>query len=181
MTGFSQFAIAGNNSSVLPVSLLYFSGQLSGSDVLLNWATANETNNSFYGIEYSKNRLDFTEIGRVNAARPSAQQNNYNFTRYSTPAGIGYYRLRQTDIDGKFSYSPVLGLRVSSGNGLKVYPILASSSITIEPAGNSDLRLFNSNGQYIKNVYAESNDISRFPKGMYYIRYQGGVVKFIKE
>lgn len=181
MSGFSQFSIGGNNSNVLPVSLLYFSGQVSGRDVLLNWAATNEMNNNFYSIEYSKNGLDFTPIGRVSAANPSAQQNNYSFTHYSAPAGMDYYRLVQTDIDGKYTYSNILSLRVSGLNNFKVYPVLASASITIEPPGASDLRLFNSNGQYIKNVYAGINDISSLSKGMYYIRYQGGVAKFIKE
>lgn len=181
MSDFSQFAFGGGSTNVLPVSLLYFSGQVSGKNVLLSWTTTGETNNSFYSVEYSKSGIDFTALGRIEAALNQSQQNEYSFTHSNVPAGTGYYRLMQTDVDGKFSYSNIISFRINNENTVKVYPVLATTSITIAPGTATTLRLFDASGRYIRNVYAGTNDISSLATGMYYIVYKGGVAKFIRQ
>ena len=90
-----------------------------------------------------------------------------------------YYRLRQTDIDGRFTYSSIITATVPSSIGLRVYPNPGRKQVTIS-TGNSitllQLRLYNSSGQLIKNI---SNarlsggqyqlDTSQLPVGWYLI------------
>lgn len=93
---------------VLPVDLLAFSFdvQLKNKNVYLHWRTANEQENKGFYIEKSLNSLTFEEIGFVEGKGNDNTGHHYqwidkDFTESS------YYRLRQIDFDGSFSYSPI--------------------------------------------------------------------------
>lgn len=96
-------------SGALPISLLYFNAKVTiESTVLLNWSTTSENNNDYFTIERSK---DATSFEKVNSSVPSAGNSNtkqdYTLTDYQPFQGVSFYRLRQTDKDGKFTYSPI--------------------------------------------------------------------------
>jgi len=97
----------------LPVSLLQFKGELQNEQVLLNWSTATEINNSKFIIERTTDLSYWNEIGEVKGARNSTSINNYQFIDFSAPAGIVYYRLRQVDIDGQFTFSEVISINLN--------------------------------------------------------------------
>lgn len=102
-----QFSVVA--AGTLPVSLLSFDAILTADNkVNLKWATSAETNNKLFTIERSANGRDFTTIGTVNAAGNSASQQDYRFTDEFPLTGTSYYRLSQTDIDGRTAH---LGIR----------------------------------------------------------------------
>ncbi len=93
------------SGSTLPVELLSFELKNDDDQVLLQWNTASETNNDFFGIERSHDAEYYEEIGRVDGAGNSSSINSYQFTDENPFLDISYYRLAQTDYDGAINYS----------------------------------------------------------------------------
>jgi hypothetical protein len=101
-------------SGALPISLLYFKAIVTKENtVLLNWSTTSESNNDYYTIERSKDATYFEKVGNVPSAGNSNNKQNYTFTDYLPFQGISYYRLKQTDKDGKFIYSEIDKINIS--------------------------------------------------------------------
>jgi hypothetical protein len=101
----------------LPITLLSFDCQLQKNTVLVNWQTASETNNSYFEVERSTNGVDFTAIGKITGAGNSSGVKSYSFVD-SKPNYANYYRLKQIDKDGKFSYSQIQFIKFASGSAL---------------------------------------------------------------
>ena len=98
-------------SVVLPITLLSFTGKsLTNTTNLLEWITSTEINNDYFTLERSSDAQNFSAIGIVNGAGNSNISLNYNFIDDSPLKGINYYRLKQTDFDGVFSYSNSIAL-----------------------------------------------------------------------
>jgi hypothetical protein len=93
-----------NNVGILPVSLLFFDAQPGVSEVNLSWATATESNSSYFSIERSIDGINFTEIGQKNAAGSSVVKINYEFLDVNPVIGRSYYRLKEVDFNGVFEY-----------------------------------------------------------------------------
>ena len=102
-----NYGITSGASNPLPIELIFFKAKASNNSVDLNWQTASEVNNDYFTLERSRNGSDFTSIGTVQGAGNSTHALNYSSTDYSPPKGIAYYRLRQTDYDGKTTTSEV--------------------------------------------------------------------------
>ncbi|MCX6290696.1 MAG: FG-GAP-like repeat-containing protein, partial [Bacteroidetes bacterium] len=102
----STVSILGNLCVLsLPIELLSFTAGLRGKKVLLEWSTASEINNDYFTLERSFNGSDFKSIGEVKGAGTSTTTLNYSFMDEHPVSGISYYRLKQTDYDGEFTYS----------------------------------------------------------------------------
>jgi hypothetical protein len=97
----------------LPVSFLTFNGEEDNGNVLFNWSTATETNNSKFIIERTTDLSSWNEIGEVKGANNSSSITNYKFIDFAPATGIVYYRLRQIDNDGQFSYSKVISINTN--------------------------------------------------------------------
>lgn len=97
----------------LPVVLTAFTGQNSAAGNVLRWATASEANSDRFEVERAADGQSFTKIGQLAAAGTTAATHSYQFADAATPAGTSYYRLRQVDLDGTSTYSPVVTLAAS--------------------------------------------------------------------
>ena len=86
----------------LPVSLIRFDAKSSANKIAINWATATEIDNDYFSIERSQDGTNFTEIGTVKGHGNSNSILEYNYTDESPLTGTSYYRLKQTDFNGKF-------------------------------------------------------------------------------
>ncbi|MCX6274152.1 MAG: hypothetical protein NTV09_02970 [Bacteroidetes bacterium] len=100
----TKFAL-GFPPSPLPVELLSFLVKKSGSGVLCDWITASETNNDYFTIERSANGLDFDSLYTVDGQGNTTHYSFYHFKDENPLRGHAYYRLLQTDFDGKTIYS----------------------------------------------------------------------------
>lgn len=109
---------------VLPVELLSFNGKKEECATLLEWATASEINNDYFEVEYSNNGNDFVTIGRVQGAGNSTEVIQYSYLHENVKEGKGYYRLKQVDYGGDFSYSEVVIIDTYCKGtlGVAVYP-----------------------------------------------------------
>ncbi|MFQ5335609.1 MAG: T9SS type A sorting domain-containing protein, partial [Flavobacteriales bacterium] len=92
----------------MPIELMDFDAELIGPSVELNWITASEKNNDYFSIERSANGKDFDAIATVRGAGNSNSSLNYRYFDENPLKGISYYRLVQTDFDGKSESSKVV-------------------------------------------------------------------------
>lgn len=88
----------------LPIELLSFTYQIKNQHIILNWITASETNNDFFTIERSSDMQGWKALGNLPGAGNSNQRLSYQFSDIMPQEGISYYRLKQTDFDGKYEY-----------------------------------------------------------------------------
>ncbi|MBN2682448.1 MAG: lamin tail domain-containing protein [Bacteroidales bacterium] len=113
---FSDFAIARSSDFILPVELLSFKGYLLNSSIELVWETASELNNDYFTLEKSSNGIQFSELTVVPGKGTCSFVSFYSNIDENPYTGINYYRLKQTDFDGSFSYSPVIAVKANGEN-----------------------------------------------------------------
>ncbi len=113
-----QFSVTA--SGTLPVTLLSFDAKLITGKVKVNWATSTEVNSRFFTVERSTNGISFTGIGTVDAAGNSTSIRSYEFIDAQPLSGISYYRLSQTDIDGRKEYT---GVKRIDNNSIKEFDV----------------------------------------------------------
>jgi Secretion system C-terminal sorting domain len=177
----------------LPLRLLSFTGRKVDTKTVLNWKTDNEVNTSHFEIERSKNGVEFNKIGIVTAINASGF-NNYSFEDTQPFSGINFYRLKQVDIDGKFTYSSIIRLLFEGyGKPLTVFPNPASSFVQFDFSGKQStvfITLFDGMGKLVKQLSLTNQiplqiDISALPAGSYYVQVSDGVMneggRFIKK
>jgi hypothetical protein len=92
----------------LPVQLLLFDGQKLETDNELFWITETELNNKFFTVEKTTDGQHFETVGTLNGAVNSAQNLNYSLIDNNVKPEINYYRLKQTDFDGKYTFSEMI-------------------------------------------------------------------------
>ena len=100
-------------ASVVPVEMLVFTASVRNSEIQLLWSTASELNNRGFEIERSINDNDnFVTVGFVDGKGNSTEINYYSFTDNPQLSGVNqiYYRLKQVDFDGTFSYSDIVNV-----------------------------------------------------------------------
>ena len=131
---FSPFTFGSiNDNHPLPIELIAFVAFRQGNVVVINWTTATEINNDFYTIERSTDGVNFEAIMEVNGAGNSNSELQYSLTDEDPLDGISYYRLKQTDYDGQFSYSEVISVRSNSSKTIsgKLYHKAGSNQLNV--------------------------------------------------
>ena len=172
-------------SSILPLDLLEFKGKLIKNDAVLNWKTGNEINTEEFIVERSVNGSSYVAVGSVKAVNTSGTH-NYTFNDaniITLPADIIYYRLKQRDIDGRYTYSKIISLSLNrNATNIILYPNPAISEINLSVVAlrkeKMDYQVFDNAGRIIiqeaTQLLAGTNhlsvDINRLPVGVYYIK-----------
>jgi hypothetical protein len=139
VTSFSPFTFGSKSSSInpLPIELLYFTANYNKGNVDLNWKTISETNNAYFTLEKSSDAIEFTPIAKIDGIGNSNTENNYLHVDNNPYKGINYYRLHQTDLDGKNTTSKIISINNSNKTNnileFNIYPnpILNSENPTI--------------------------------------------------
>lgn len=125
-TSFSPFTFASGEGGInpLPIELLSFNAKPNVSIVELTWSTASELNNDFFTIEKTKDGVNFEVVGVIRGAGNSTSVLNYSSVDNRPYSRISYYRLKQTDYDGNFSYSELImvSFQKASDFNINVYP-----------------------------------------------------------
>lgn len=195
----NRFQIITGDPSLLPVKWLSVSAHAQNEDVIVKWSTASEKNNAGFVVERSADTKQWETSGLVASAGNGNMVNNYNFKdagAFSSSANMLYYRVKQMDKNGDFSYSDVIS--VSNENTPKavisVYPNPAKDIIHINSTSLSatthveihDLygKLYFS-GEFNTDIESTVN-VQSLPAGVYTVRLSGSdrqteAVKFIKE
>ena len=173
----------------LPVELKSFTASVSKNSVTLNWVTSTELNNYGFEIERSQNQNIWEKIGFVNGRGNSNSPIFYFYSDNNLSSGKYFYRLKQLDNDGSFTYSNVIEVNVNlvpSEYSLSNYPNPFNPNTTIEftlaKSGNYNIKVYNLNGEMVSelvNGYYEAGvhkvnfDASGLSSGMYIYTLQG--------
>jgi hypothetical protein len=94
----------------LPIELVLFTGHTEGTANKLIWITMTESNNAYFNLERSADGINFTSFDKINGAGNSTSEHDYSDYDYQSFAGITYYRLKQTDNNGRITYSQIISL-----------------------------------------------------------------------
>jgi hypothetical protein len=121
----------------LPIDLLYFRAAAVENNVQLDWATATEINNDYFTIEKSADGKNFSVLSTVNGKGNSKEVSKYTSVDYAPYNGVTYYRLKQTDFDGKSTYSKTVAVKSNAiSNSLQVYqPASKALQVTYRVSG----------------------------------------------
>lgn len=176
-------------NSILPIDKLdFFAKTADGDNIALSWTKEYEDNNIIYGIEMSTNGLDFTTVGSMQSQKPEKASTivKYEYD-YKRPAGINsklYFRVKQTDAEGKIRYSSIKWVDTKNELQAKftLYPNPASNEVTLQfktPQQNSiQVQLINSMGQTVQTTRINTAGSSlgslrfnsKYAPGVYFIK-----------
>ena len=164
---------------VLPVKFINITASLiNKATALVNWQVATPMENAQkFEVEFSTDGRTWKELGTL----PITDLNkaNWQFTHNNIPTGYLYYRIKQTDKDGRLSYSRIVLLDNKSGNiGYVIYPNPASSYIAVSAGygGNKKavIQLYDAAGRLLQShsMLSSSEEINtaQYPDGTYLLR-----------
>ena len=187
-TGFSKAGVGGSNDP-LPIELVDFNADISDENLVdLTWTTASEVNNDFFTIERSQDAMDFDILATITGAGTSSEMLYYEATDEEPMLGISYYRLKQTDYDGGFTYSSIKAVKNLKELNFSIMPNPAVDRLTLTfgkvegstvfvmtPEYKAAIKIFNTEGKLVYRkkfdgtFYKFTIDVTPLPKGMYYI------------
>lgn len=178
-----------SNSNPLPVNLLSFTATAEEEDVLVTWQTASETNNKGFEVERSVDGHSFEKIAFVKGANNSTRIKNYATRDYKAfeiaQSSHLYYRLKQLDNDGEFTYSSVVLVNRDNmeTNDFNVFPnpFVNEFTISLNATQNevTSIDLLDLQGKLVtKQIIAlnqgqnsiEINNLSQVQAGIYFLR-----------
>ena len=177
-----SFALAGTNANFvlhtltsvpLPLTLTRFTANRDNDASVLQWETAQEQNTLDFVVQRSSDGQTYSSIGTVAAAGNSNSARNYEFTDQTPQPNANYYRLKQTDIDGTFTYSPVNVVNFPVSGQLIWYATGAASVEVYYSHGNNEFyTLVDASGRLLKlgQLSGGKTQISGLPAGIYFVR-----------
>lgn len=118
--------------TTLPIELIMLTVEAVNGINYLHWMTAAETNNAYFTIERSKDGVSFEPIGKISGAGNSSKNLRYAFADEKPFEGQNYYRLMQTDFDGKYSFSPVVSSNRTKNLSMNLFPNPNNGTFTID-------------------------------------------------
>ena len=158
----------------LPLKLISFTGRLiNDNEAILNWQSSGGANESRFEIAWSSDKKYWQTIGTI-AATNNDSISSYSW-KYSQPSLINFYRVKIIDIDGQFTYSPMIRVN-GSEKAVVIYPNPAKNNVIISSFNDKPATIvfLNSNGKVMLrktlNEPVSSIDISNFTPGNYIIR-----------
>jgi hypothetical protein len=174
----------------LPIELVNFTATPFENSVHLNWTTASELNNDYFTVERSVDGESFSVIGdKIKGAGTTNQARSYNLVDQNPLNGTAYYRLKQTDFDGTFSFSKIISVTYDG----PVFPVMnlypnptKGNFITIKIEGLKNMEtvpvvIYDQVGKawmskvlsVDQNTQSASDDLvfdKKLPKGMYLVK-----------
>jgi len=191
-----------SGGSTLPVKLLYFNAKMSDGNVSFDWATAAELNNEFFTIEKSNDGENFEALLNQPGAGNSTSNLYYQAKDNSPYNGFSYYRLKQTDYDGHYTYSNIETVRNGERNedamesieikSIAPNPFTESFKLSFMTKGNAtvNISVMSSSGQLIADQKFQSEagyntwefiDSYSLKKGIYFVILSYNQQKFVKK
>jgi hypothetical protein len=171
----------------LPLTLLSFTANTRHGSVELRWKTRDEIDTDHFTVERARNGVDFTPVGRMDAAGQSetGRDLDYSLTDHAPLAGTAYYRLRTTDFDGSYALSPLVAVNYKDAAldfQLSPNPLPTAAGLYLAPTGwekadDIHLSLYTARGElvYEQSVTTATSRFrvdlpGRLPTGSYFVR-----------
>lgn len=164
-----HFGVGYAGAGSLPIELVYFKAVLNDGQVNLSWATASELNNDYFTVERSGDGIHFEEVLRKNGAGNSTNTLYYNDKDENPLKRYSYYRLKQTDYDGHFTYSEIETIKNKANSeeesSMKITSVSPNPfiekftvSFLLKTASVVEFQLYNSSGQVVYKSVINTND-----------------------
>ena len=178
----------------MPIRLLNFDAFVDEEAVVqLNWKTAAEINNDYFIVERSIDGENWKEVLNRSGAGNSSTIIDYNGVDENPYIGITYYRLKQVDFDGKYTYSKIKVIKLDNDqlSSVTVYPNPFSNQITIKGSNieMEEYHLYNLLGNDVTNqvrIIQSTDrsiilDVSSLPSGAYLVKTKTKLSKVFKK
>jgi hypothetical protein len=169
-------------TSPLPITLLSFNANPVGNVVDLSWSTASEINNASFTVQRTADGENFDDVVTLPGAGNSNQTLNYTSVDEQPLAGYSYYRLKQTDFDGNFTYSNLEPVYFGAPSSISIFPNPVHETFTLDintqVSTNMEVKILNVLGETISDctinpVAGNSKypvNVSNLSNGLYFIR-----------
>ena len=178
--------------SVLPIQLLNFDCSTVAHGIKVNWSTASEVNNSYFTIERSADGINFLSIARVAGAGNSDHTLYYSYTDTNTLNGINYYKLLQTDYDGKTTEFYTTACTANHKVAGAIYPNPSGGifTLTLSPSTQpTTVTINNILGQTVYTASFQSSatytspviSVQQLSKGLYFLRINNGQLNIVRK
>jgi uncharacterized repeat protein (TIGR01451 family) len=178
-------AIINPEAGALPVVLTYFNTSLqSNKKVNVSWGTSMELNCKYFEIERSNDGNLFTTVGTITGNGTTSSEHKYTFIDDpGLTSAVVYYRLRQVDMAGKYTFSQINIVRLKKDSRQFVVspnPFSHYININLEWSRNESatVKLLNASGKEVAKKYIQLvkganfiklDDLSKLPAGIYFI------------
>lgn len=173
-----------NINPSLPVELMDFKGAIENKNAMLSWSTATELNNEGFEVQRSTNARDFSKIAWIDGAGNSSDVIQYDFEDSNLEADVVYYyRLKQIDFDGQFSYSPTITVQFKDDDAFPTASFFPNPTkdgttqlqINNFQAGKIVVKIYDTVGRavyHVENSLMDNEslfqlDLHHLPKGIY--------------
>lgn len=187
-----RFTIATINliQTPLPVELVFFDASSEDNKTVdLFWQTKSEINSDFFEVEHSRDGAVWSVIARLDAALNSSVILDYETVHKTPSLGANYYRLKQVDKDGSYTFSATQFVSISNYE-YTLYPNPSNGLINIYSAfgGFSYLKIYDATGKLVladgyefdAAAGVKSFNVDDFPAGVYFVETNFGVLRFTK-
>lgn len=176
------FGSASISCTPLPIEMMSFEATDLGGYNELTWKTASEANCDRFEIERSQSGVNFEVIGSQVGGGTVLSESNYRFVDYEPNPEMNYYRLKQYDFNGAYSYSDLVAISQKETTELTVVnaspnptknilnlqilsPFKTQVTISILSLNGTELSKFEDS--VVKGGNTIAIDASDFPVGMY--------------
>lgn len=179
---------------ILPVELSYFNADAKDGSVLLNWSTATEKDNDHFEVERSADGVLFDAIGEERGAGNSLRSLHYDFIDREPLNGLNYYRLKQVDMNGNYTYSAIVAAQVTKSFDLYSVvfaeqaqqltlnmQVLEKSNFVFEISDMTGKTIMRAEKQLDVSSHLVKLDGFYVPKGIYILRINGERTTIIRK
>ncbi|MEZ4703537.1 MAG: T9SS type A sorting domain-containing protein, partial [Rhodothermales bacterium] len=176
---------------ILPVELTSFDGVVDGSDVVLAWETASETNNAGFEVQQLIGG-GYQTLAFVSGYGTTNEAQAYSYRVTGVAAGTHSFRLKQVDFDGTFAYSDAVTVELALEGAFAFAPAAPNPfnpqtqfSLTVARQQHVRLAVYDMIGRQVALLHdgtlaAQEAHLFRFeasnlPSGRYFIQATGEV------
>ena len=160
-------------ASTLPVTWASFTVIKQNQSAIVSWSTATEQNTKDFTVQHSIDGISWNTAAIITAAGNSSTLRNYSYVHNNTEKGYNYYRIMQTDLDGKISYSEVRMINLPGENA--AFTIagnrISNGVLQVQVHQTTVISLHEVSGRllWVKQFTPglQSIDVSRYNKGIY--------------
>lgn len=185
-----HFRITVYSTSTLPIELLEFTAEPAGNEVRTKWVTATEQNNDYFVVERTQDGVTFESIGTVDGAGNSAFAHSYELFDPDPLEGVSYYRLKQVDFNGIYTYSPFAAVTFTHHIETSVYPNPSSDGVFTflqnDHSTTNEVAVFSADLKLVTNVVIAPGEkeiisISGQADGIYFLVYTENGARQVKK
>jgi hypothetical protein len=156
----------------LPLTWLSFTATKQNEAVLLQWSTVNEINTKDFIVQYSIDGMQWNNLITKLKNNSSSNTHAYSYIHTNPEKGINYYRILQTDMDGRGSHSIIRTVKFSADNSsFYVLSNPVNSTIKVQVNTAMALSLYTADGKLLLqkqyNTGLQNIDVSKYAKGIY--------------